>query len=69
MDNVVVVTDVRGGTSGTSRDVPIFVQFHEKFVQLMKISEKKIRKKGRFEEKRREREREGLFRVAAVITI
>ena len=25
-----VGTDVRRGTSGTSRDVPIFVQFHKK---------------------------------------
>ena len=25
-----IVTDVRGGTCGTSRDVPIFVQLHEK---------------------------------------
>ena len=32
-------TDVRGGTSGTLRDVPVFVQFHEKFVQLMKMTE------------------------------
>ena len=25
----VIITDVRRGTSGTSRDVPIFVQFHK----------------------------------------
>ena len=25
-----IVTDVRRGTSGTSRDVPIFVQFYKK---------------------------------------
>ena len=34
-------TDVRRGTSGTSRDVPIFVQFHKKFVQLMTYKKKK----------------------------
>ncbi len=28
-------TDVRWGTSGTSRDMPIFVQFHKEFGQLM----------------------------------
>ena len=36
-----ITTDVRRGTSGTSRDVPIFVQFHRKFVQLMTHKEKK----------------------------
>ncbi len=36
-----VNTDVRRGMSGTSRDVPIFVQFHKKFVHLMTNTEKK----------------------------
>ena len=45
----VISKDVRRGTSGTSRDLPIFVQFYQKFVQLMKMKEKKkVAKKGRF---------------------
>jgi len=36
-----MTTDVRRGTSGTSRDVPIFVQFLNKFVLSMKMREKK----------------------------
>ena len=37
-----------------SRDVPIFVQFHRKIGQLMKITEKKNckKKKGRFGQKK-----------------
>ena len=27
---MLVHKDVRGGTSGTSRDMPIFIQFHDK---------------------------------------
>ena len=50
-------TDVRRGTSGTSRDVPIFVQFYVKFVQLMSHKEKKKVAKNncRFGEKYQER--------------
>ena len=65
---VVVVTDVRGGTSGSSRDVPIFVQFHEKIRTVSQDEkEKKIAKKwqiwgkkyeGRKKRKDRKKERE-----------
>ena len=41
-----------GGTSGTSRDLPIFVQFHEKFVQLVKMKKKKNCKKMAYLEKK-----------------
>ena len=42
----VTSTDVRGGTSGTSRDVPIFVQFHEEIRTVDEdFIKKKIRKK------------------------
>ena len=62
-------TDVRRGTSGTSRDVPIFVQFHTKIrtvddTQREKKVAKKIAdlekniKRGRQKEKEGERERE-----------
>ena len=55
-----MITDVRRGTSGTSRDVPIFVQFLKVIVNLMKMTEKKmLQKKGRFGEKVNERESEG----------
>ena len=38
---VVVLTDVRRGASGTSRDVPIFVQFHKKNQNLYTLVVKK----------------------------
>ena len=41
-----ISTDVWGGTSGTSRDVPIFVQFHEKIRTVDEgFRKKKIKKK------------------------
>ena len=46
-------TDVRRDTSGMSRDVPIFVQFHRKIGQLMKITKKKnCKKKADLEKKK-----------------
>ena len=57
------ITDVRRGTSGTSRDVPIFVQFYEKIRTVSQDEkEQKFPKNGRFGEKnmrvkRNERER------------
>ena len=45
-------TDLRGGTSSMSRNVPIFVQFHEKILTVDENFRKNFLKKGRFEEKR-----------------
>ena len=51
-----IITDVQRGTSGRSRDVPIFVQFNKKFVQLMTHKER-ARARARAREKVTDRQR------------
>ena len=60
-----LTTDVGRGTSGTSRDVPIFVQFHKKIrtVHDTKREKKVAKKKADLEkkideDKKRERDRQ-----------